>query len=154
MWKITILAVMILCGWAISGCGASAIDTHLKAAQVTRSALDASKYLIEKAADDAAVAEMSNKNVDVQEAELNAHQALREFEKVRSLQIKAVSLYEIWVASLMSAYTKDENPSVLSVWYSLAMETYSTYKEMVIESIKLELDLPSIDSVIRKVIDQ
>lgn len=150
--RTTIAFFLLLLGlFAMYGCGASVIETHMKAAQVTRSALDASKYIIEKAAEESAVAEMSNKNVDVHQAELNAHDALRHFEKARALQNKAVSLYQIWVTSLVSAYSKNEDPSAMSIWYSLAMETFHAYKEMVIEAIKVGLKVPGIDSVMKEV---
>lgn len=148
--RTAIISFLVIVGILVMyGCGASALEANVKAAQTVRTALDVSKSLIERAAEDSATAEMRNEAVDVQQAELNAHEALRQYEAARALQNKAVTAYEIWVTSLLSAYSKEENPSQVSIWYSAAMAAFEAYKELVIESIKVGLKLPSIDNVMK-----
>lgn len=135
----------------MAACGGSVIEAHIKSAQISRTALDASKAIIEQHVDDLATGIMKNPKVDVGQAELDAHQAIRMHEPLRALHNKAIAAYELWVTSLMSAYSKEENPSQMSIWYSLAMQLFTAYKDLVIEGIRLGIPLPKIDHAMKDI---
>ena len=93
----------------------------------------------------------SNPKVDTHEAEIDMHNAVRKYDPLMNALSAAVDAFGVWSVSLASAYEGDEKPDAAHIWWTLAMNAFEAYKEMLAKGLELGFDLPSIDAVMRKV---
>lgn len=137
-----LLGLVVVAVLFATGCGASAIEAHTASALVVRDALNTSGNMIHDDMHQKATAAASDESVDTAEAELNAHNVVRGYNQALKLHGAAVTTWQLWVTSLLSAYK--DNLDDEDTWRSLAANAFKSYKDLAIEALRHDLRIPSV----------
>ncbi len=139
---LALLALVVIAAIAVSGCGVSALEAHTESALIVREALNTSGNMIHDDMHKRAIKAASDKTVDTATAELNAHNVIRTYNPVIKLHGDAITVWQLWVTSLLSAYKDDVEDT--DVWRRLAANAFAAYKDLAVQALRHDLKLPSI----------